>query len=116
MARWAGGGKEVVARYFGRGHTNGDVVIYFPSERVLHTGDLFTNGAPFCDTSANCNIKKWDNTIQKALAWGFDQVAKACTAGAPEDAGKRVDLSSVNLQPSANFLRSVPGMCKELAQ
>jgi glyoxylase-like metal-dependent hydrolase (beta-lactamase superfamily II) len=137
------GGKEVDARYLGRGHTNGDVMIYFPSEHVLHTGDLFTNGAPFCDTSANCSIKEWDKTIQKALGWDFDkvipghgpvmhkadlakyaqtvasireQVAKACKSGTAEDAGKRVDLSSVNLQPSANFLRGVPGMCKELAQ
>src|SRR5690349_19691405 len=44
------GGKQVVARYLGRGHTNGDAVVYFPGERVLHTGDLFTNGAPLCDT------------------------------------------------------------------
>jgi glyoxylase-like metal-dependent hydrolase (beta-lactamase superfamily II) len=34
------GGKEVDAYYNGRGHTNGDVVIYFPALRVLHTGDL----------------------------------------------------------------------------
>jgi len=34
------GGKEVAAKYVGRGHTNGDAVVYFPSERVLHTGDL----------------------------------------------------------------------------
>src|SRR5215470_12552345 len=43
------GGREVVARHFGRGHTNGDAMIYFPSERVLHTGDLFVNGTPFVD-------------------------------------------------------------------
>ena len=31
------GGKEVRARYFGRGHTNGDAIIYFPALRTLHT-------------------------------------------------------------------------------
>src|SRR5215469_6359650 len=47
------GGKQVAAKYVGRGHTNGDAVVYFPSERVLHTGDLFVSqGAPFCDTTA----------------------------------------------------------------
>src|SRR2546425_8175483 len=35
------GGKEVRAKYFGRGHTNGDAVIYFPDVKVIHTGDLF---------------------------------------------------------------------------
>lgn len=38
------GGKEVQAHYLGRGHTNGDAVMLFPAERVLHTGDLFVNG------------------------------------------------------------------------
>src|SRR6266496_6270445 len=35
------GGKEVRAKYFGRGHTNGDAVIFFPDVKVIHTGDLF---------------------------------------------------------------------------
>jgi glyoxylase-like metal-dependent hydrolase (beta-lactamase superfamily II) len=35
------GGKEARARYFGRGHTSGDAVVYFPELRVVHTGDLF---------------------------------------------------------------------------
>ena len=35
------GGKEVRAKYFGRGHTSGDAVILFPDLGVIHTGDLF---------------------------------------------------------------------------
>src|SRR5215831_15466680 len=34
------GGKEVRAKYFGRGHTSGDAVVYFPSLRVIHSGDV----------------------------------------------------------------------------
>ncbi len=34
------GGVEVRAYYFGRGHTNGDAVIYFPDLRVIHTGEV----------------------------------------------------------------------------
>src|SRR6187551_1166539 len=34
-------GKEIRAKYFGRGHTNGDVIIYFPDLKTIHTGDLF---------------------------------------------------------------------------
>ena len=37
------GGKEVRAEYFGRGHTNGDAVIYFPALRTIHTGDLMAD-------------------------------------------------------------------------
>src|SRR5581483_2575726 len=69
------GGKEIRARYLGRGHTNGDAVVYFPSERVLHTGDLFvTSGAPFCDTGSGGSIKEWDATVRKALEYDFDTV------------------------------------------
>src|SRR5678815_5192151 len=39
------GGKEVRAKYFGKGHTNGDVVIYFPELKAVHTGDLFLGRA-----------------------------------------------------------------------
>src|SRR5262245_54232813 len=35
------GGKEVRAKYFGRGHTSGDAVVYFPDLKMIHTGDLF---------------------------------------------------------------------------
>src|SRR2546426_866514 len=34
------GGEEVRAKYFGRGHTNGDAVIYFPALKTIHTGDM----------------------------------------------------------------------------
>src|SRR5262245_53851880 len=40
------GGKEVRAKYFGRGHTSGDAIIYFPDLKVIHTGDLFLARAP----------------------------------------------------------------------
>jgi len=34
------GGEEVRAKHFRRGHTNGDAVIYFPTLKTIHTGDL----------------------------------------------------------------------------
>ena len=135
------GGKQVLARYLGRGHTNGDAVIYFPGERVLHTGDLFTNGAPLCDTSAHCSIKEWDKTLEKAMQFDADKiipghgpvmtkadlakyiklvgtfrdrVAGACRGGSADDAAKRVDLSDLGLSLSGMAARNVPGMCKEL--
>jgi len=137
------GGKEVLARYLGRGHTNGDAVIYFPSERVLHTGDLFvTSGAPFIDGSAGGSIKEWDQTVQKILqTYDFDtvipghgpvskradlekwvgtmatvrdRVQKACAFGT--DAADKLDFSGLAFQPSPLLKSGMPGMCKELAQ
>jgi glyoxylase-like metal-dependent hydrolase (beta-lactamase superfamily II) len=31
--------------YLGRGHTNGDIVVWLPAEQVLFTGDLYFNGS-----------------------------------------------------------------------
>jgi len=135
------GGKEVSARHLGRGHTNGDAVIYFPSERVLHTGELFVNGgAPFIDYSAKGSIIEWDKTIEEALKYDVDTVipghgpvakkadlvkwratlaklranAKAACAGGAADALGRMKLEELNMKPSPLFERSVPGMCAEL--
>jgi len=137
------GGKEVVARHFGRGHTNGDSVIYFPSEKVMHTGDLFTSGAPYCDSTAGCSIKEWDKTLEKAMqAFDFDTVIpghgpvmkradlaryiqnlavvrdrlKTACAGGADDAAKRLDFKDIGLTIGGPFERGVPGMCRELAQ
>ncbi len=41
------GEREVRILYFGRGHTEGDVVVFLPREKVLVTGDLLTNSIPF---------------------------------------------------------------------
>jgi cyclase len=70
------GGKEVRARYYGRGHTNGDAMVYFPDLKVIHTGDLFTASAPFIDYSANGSAVDWPKTLDNALKsdWDFDTV------------------------------------------
>jgi len=134
------GGKEVRARYVGRGHTNGDAVIYFPSERVLHTGDLFVNGgAPFIDYSSGGSLVAWDKTIEEALQFDVDTVipghgpvakkadlvkwrqtlaslrsrAKAACPGGP-DAVKQMKLDDLGMKPSPLFERSIPAMCQEL--
>jgi len=137
------GGKEVVAKYFGRGHTNGDAMIYFPGERVIHTGDLFvTPGSPFCDTASGGSIKEWDGTVQKALQLNFDtvipghgpvskkadlvkwvatlgtvraRVKTACQGGAA-GALQRLDLKDLGMSTAGIFERGIPGMCKELTQ
>src|SRR5678815_3434951 len=38
------GGKRIEVHYFGRSHTDGDVVVLFPDHRVLSAGDMFTFG------------------------------------------------------------------------
>jgi cyclase len=68
------GGKEVRARYFGRGHTNGDVMIYFPEHRVLHTGDLMAGSSPLIDYAGGGSLLEWTATLDGALKMDFDTV------------------------------------------
>jgi cyclase len=68
------GGKEVRAYYFGRGHTNGDAVIYFPALRVLHTGDLMAGTSPLIDYNGGGSVVEWTKTLDGALKLDFDTV------------------------------------------
>ncbi len=75
------GGVEVQMRYMGRGHTNGDSVIYFPDLRAVHTGDLVVWGkrsqgttlTPFMDYAAGSGSgKEWVATLDNMLKLDFD--------------------------------------------
>ena len=82
------GGKEVRAHWFGRGHTSGDAIIYFPDLKVIHTGDLFlATGAAragartyppgsnlFVDSSQGGSLMDWTKTLDGALSLDVDAV------------------------------------------
>ena len=71
------GGKTVEMYHFGRSHTNGDVVVLFPADRVLAAGDMFTfgNDTPeLIDYSGGGSAKEWPKTLDGALALDFDTV------------------------------------------
>lgn len=65
------GGVEVQAHHYGRGHTNGDAVIFFPDLQTVHMGDLFTNGMPFVDYANGGSTEEWVKTIDGALKLNF---------------------------------------------
>jgi cyclase len=65
------GGKEVRAIYYGRGHTDGDVAVYFPFERAVHLGDLMagTRGVtnPVVDYVSGGHLRDWPATLDGVL-------------------------------------------------
>jgi glyoxylase-like metal-dependent hydrolase (beta-lactamase superfamily II) len=61
------GGKEVRAKYYGRGHTNGDAVMYFPALHVVHTGDLMAGNTPLIDYPGGGSLKDWADTLDGVL-------------------------------------------------
>jgi glyoxylase-like metal-dependent hydrolase (beta-lactamase superfamily II) len=58
----------------GRGHTNGDAVIYFPQLRTLHTGDLMAGTSPLIDYNGGGSLVEWTKTLDEALKLDFDTV------------------------------------------
>jgi cyclase len=72
------GGKEVRAKYYGRGHTNGDAFIYFPAHRLVHTGDTFASSptaTPLIDYPAGGSVVEWTKTLDTVMnTLDFDEV------------------------------------------
>jgi len=91
-----GSGKDRIdLYYFGRGHTNGDTWIIYPSVRVMQTGDMFAwKDAPLLDKNNGGSGVEYAATVRKAVA-----------------AANNVDTLIVGHSP----LRTVPDL-KEYAQ
>lgn len=53
---------------FGAGHTNGDAMIHFEDQNVVHMGDLvFNRRYPYIDKTAGANIHSWIKVLDKAM-------------------------------------------------
>jgi glyoxylase-like metal-dependent hydrolase (beta-lactamase superfamily II) len=73
------GGKDIEAHYFGRGHTSGDIVVYFPELKAIHTGDLFISGSRrgvpiYVDAVQGGSLLEWTRTLERTLQLDFDVV------------------------------------------
>jgi cyclase len=72
------GDREIRILYIGRGHSDNDVVVLLPKERILCTGDLLTGGLP---DMSDGNITEWISTLEAMKVIDFDTVLPA--RGAP---------------------------------
>jgi glyoxylase-like metal-dependent hydrolase (beta-lactamase superfamily II) len=70
------GGKEVRTRHYGRGHTGGDAVIFFPEQKVIHTGDLFLTRPtqPYIDYANGGSAIEWTRALDEVLKLDFDTI------------------------------------------
>ena len=69
------GGKTIRALQLGRGHTDGDLVVLFVEDRVLHAGDLlFQRTYPRIDLEGGGSVPAWIATLDRVLALDFDRV------------------------------------------
>lgn len=63
------GADQVDLHYFGRGHTNGDAWVVFPSLRVVHAGDIFPGkNVPIFDANNGGSGVAMGDTLNKAAS------------------------------------------------
>ena len=65
------GGREMHLLYLGRGHTDTDVVLYLPKERIVCTGDLMESVVSYMGDSFP---EDWIATLDRLKALDFDTV------------------------------------------
>lgn len=60
------GGRRVEAVHFGRGHTDGDVVVVVPDARLIFTGDLLESAGP-PDFGDDSHLREWPSAVDGIL-------------------------------------------------
>jgi cyclase len=71
------GDLPVDLHYFGRGHTDGDIVVHLPTERIVVMGDLFATWEPYVHLihyAAGGSARDWSRSLERALELSFDTV------------------------------------------
>jgi cyclase len=65
------GGREMQIKYLGRGHTDTDVVVFLPKERIVASGDLMESIISYMGDSYP---EDWIATLERLKALDFDTV------------------------------------------
>jgi glyoxylase-like metal-dependent hydrolase (beta-lactamase superfamily II) len=64
------GNDRIELHYFGRAHTNGDAMVYFPAHRVLHIADVFPGKElPIMDSNNGGTGVGYADTLSNALGF-----------------------------------------------
>jgi len=65
------GSREIQIRYLGRAHTDGDVVVFLPKERMVATGDMITSALSY---TGDAFVEEWPATLEQVMTLDFDTV------------------------------------------
>jgi glyoxylase-like metal-dependent hydrolase (beta-lactamase superfamily II) len=65
------GSREIQIRYFGRAHTDGDIVVFLPKERMVATGDMITSALSY---TGDAFVEEWPATLEQVMTLDFDTV------------------------------------------
>jgi cyclase len=67
------GGAEVQLYSFGRGHSGGDPMVYFPDAKVVMVSDQITDNAPIVDFANGGSAIGWTQILDGVLKLDFEQ-------------------------------------------
>ncbi len=65
------GSREIRILFVGRAHTGGDVVVHFPQDKLVFTGDILFGGPSFLGDGY---VDEWPETLENLKALDFDLV------------------------------------------
>jgi len=68
------GGREIVLKSFGGGHTAGDTVVYVPDAKVLFSGDLFIKGSGLPDYRDDANIDTQIHALRELQKMDIEKI------------------------------------------
>ncbi len=66
------GSAEVRAYTFGRGHSGGDTMVYFPDSKVVMVSDQITDGNPIVDFANGGSALEWTKILDGVLGLDFE--------------------------------------------
>lgn len=62
------GNEKLKLHYYGAGHTDGDSLVHFQKNNVVHMGDLvFNRRHPYVDKTAGANMANWIQVLDKTI-------------------------------------------------
>jgi glyoxylase-like metal-dependent hydrolase (beta-lactamase superfamily II) len=100
------GADQIDLYYFGRAHTNGDVLVHFPAHRVLHIADMFPGRElPIMDSNNGGTAVGYADTLSRALAFS-EKNADAIVNGHFNTTSTNADLK--------DFIQFVRGYVKDV--
>lgn len=86
-------GQDLELYHIDRGHTDGDVVVFFRNANVIHTGDAFVRDRyPFVDLTSGGNFLGYIHTLEQIYALADDQTRIIPGHGA---LGTRADVKAL---------------------
>jgi cyclase len=65
------GKQEVRLQFLGAGHTDGDIVLFLPAQKIAFVGDLFFNDA--LPNVQDANVLQWMKTLEEVLKLDADK-------------------------------------------